>query len=151
DKQQGLIKVLDNAAWLACRERLMQLGGPPETGPEQRLDPILFGPDPTAPARSFMEREQWGAALAAFDEARHAPPHNNSIVLGRGELYASRGLGSQAAAYFATTVEQYRDVALLHELLAVTRLLAGDLPGYRAACADMLDWFTPIDDSTAAV
>ena len=52
DKQEGQIQVLDNAAWLARREQLMQWGGPPETGPDQRLDPILFGPDPTARARS---------------------------------------------------------------------------------------------------
>ena len=151
DKQQGLIQVLDNAAWLERRERLMQLGGPPETGPEQRLDPILFGPDPTARARSFMERKQWDAAEAAFDEAMRARPFNISIVVERGDLYAHRGLWSEAAAYYATTVKQYPDVAPLHEQLAVTRLLAGDLPGYRAACAGMLERFKPIDDSTAAI
>ena len=62
-----------------------------------------------------------------------------------------RGLWSEAAAYYATTVKQYPDVAPLHEQLAVTRLLAGDLPGYRAACAGMLERFKPIDDSTAAI
>ncbi len=51
DKEEGMIQVLDNAAWLARRERLVQLGGPPETRPEQRLDSILFGPDPTARAQ----------------------------------------------------------------------------------------------------
>src|SRR5262249_25567784 len=39
DTQQGLVQVLDNAAWHQSRERLMQLGGLPQTGPEQRLDP----------------------------------------------------------------------------------------------------------------
>src|SRR5205814_930391 len=48
-------------------------------------------------------------------------------------------------------VKQYPDVAPLHEQLAVARLLAGDLPGYRAACAGMLERFKPIDDSTAAI
>ena len=102
DKQQGLIQVLDNAAWLERRERLMQLGGPPETGSEQRLDPILFGPEPTARARSFMERKQWEAAEAAFDEAMRARPFNISIVVERGDLYTSRGLWSEAADYYAT-------------------------------------------------
>jgi WD40 repeat protein/serine/threonine protein kinase/tetratricopeptide (TPR) repeat protein len=151
EKQQGLIQVLDNAAWLACRERLLQLGGPPETGPEQRLDPILFGPEPTARARSFMELKQWDAADAAFDEAARARPFNISIAVERGDLYTKRGLWSEAAAYYSATVKQYPDVAPLHEQLAVTRLLAGDLPGYRAACAAMLERFKPIDDSTAAV
>jgi WD40 repeat protein len=30
--QEGTVHVLDNAAWLKSRERLEQLGGPPETG-----------------------------------------------------------------------------------------------------------------------
>jgi tetratricopeptide (TPR) repeat protein len=151
DKQQGLIQVLDNAAWLARREQLMQLGGPPDTGPDQRLDPILFGPDPTVRARSFMERGQWDAAAAAFDEAMRARPFNISIVVERGNLYAKRGLWREAAAYYARTVEQHPDVEPLHEQLAVARLLAGDLPGYRAACAKMLGRFRPNDDSTAAI
>jgi WD40 repeat protein/Flp pilus assembly protein TadD len=151
DRQQGLVQILDNAAWHQSRERLMQLGGPPQTGPDQRLDPILFGADPTARAKSFMERKQWDAAEAAFDEAMRARPFNLSVVVDRGDLYTRRGLWSEAPAYYARTVELYPDVALLHEQLAVTRLLAGDLPGYRAACAGMLEHFKPIDDSTAAV
>jgi tetratricopeptide (TPR) repeat protein len=151
DKREGLVQVLDNATWLERREQLMQSGGPPETGPEERLDPILFGPDPTARARSFMERKQWDAAEAAFDEAMRARPFNVAIVEERGDLYAHRGLWSEAAAYYAKAVQRYPDVAPLHERLAVTRLLAGDRPGYRAACAAMLERFKPIDDSTAAV
>jgi tetratricopeptide (TPR) repeat protein len=150
DTQQGQLQVLDNAAWLERRERLLRLGGPPETGPDVRLDPILFGPDPTARARNFMERKQWDAAEAAFDEAMRARPFNISIAVERGDLYARRGLWSEAAAYYAMKVKEYPEVAPLHEQLAVTRLLAGDLTGYRAACAGMLERFKPIDDSTAA-
>jgi eukaryotic-like serine/threonine-protein kinase len=36
DKQQGSIQVLDNVAWLARRQRLKQLGGPPETAQAHR-------------------------------------------------------------------------------------------------------------------
>jgi WD40 repeat protein len=151
DRQQGVIQVLDNAAWLERRERLMQLGGPLETGPEPRLDPIIFGPDPTARARSFVERTQWAAAEAAFDEAMQARPFNIAIIVEGADLYARRGLWSEAAAYYATKVKQYPEVAPLHEQLAVARLLAGDLPGYRAACARMLERFKPIDDATAAI
>jgi WD40 repeat protein/serine/threonine protein kinase/tetratricopeptide (TPR) repeat protein len=151
DRQQGLIQVLDNAAWLERRERLTKLGGPPETGPEQRLDPILYGPDPTARARSLMQRKQWDAAEAAFDEAMRARPFNMQIVQERSDLYVRRGLWSEAAAYYATKVKQYPEVAPLHEQLAVTRFLAGDVAGYRAACGEMLERFKPIDDSTAAI
>jgi tetratricopeptide (TPR) repeat protein len=98
-----------------------------------------------------MERNQWEAAEAAFDEATRARPFNISIVVERGDLYAKRGLWSQAAAYYAAKVEQYPDVAPLHEQLAVARLPSGDLPGYREACAGMLEGFQPIDDSTAAI
>jgi WD40 repeat protein len=38
DPRHGAIQVLDNAAWLERRERLMQLGGPPSTVADQRLD-----------------------------------------------------------------------------------------------------------------
>jgi WD40 repeat protein/tetratricopeptide (TPR) repeat protein len=151
DNQQGVIEVLDNKAWLEQRERLTQLGGPPETGPEQRLDPILFGPDPTARARSLMERKQWESAEAAFDEAMRARPFNIAIVVERGDLYARRGLWSEAVAYYASKIKQYPEVAPLYERLAVTRLLSGDRPGYRAACAEMAERFKPIDDSKAAV
>jgi tetratricopeptide (TPR) repeat protein len=151
DAHQGLVQILDNAAWLERREQLAQLGGPPETGPDPRLDPILFGPEPTARARHFMDRNQWRKALAEFEEASRARPFNISIVIERGDLYATRGLWSEAAAYYATKLKQYPEVAPLYERLAVTRLLAGDRPGYRAACAEMLEVFKPIDDSTAAV
>ena len=150
DKEQGLIEVLDNAAWLQSRDRLDRLGGPPETGPEQRLDPIHFGADPTARARTFMERQQWDAADAAFDEAMRARPLNISILVERGDVFAVRERWQEAAAFYAETVRQYPDVAPLHEVLAITRLLAGDRPGYRAACAAMVERFKTIDDSTAA-
>jgi eukaryotic-like serine/threonine-protein kinase len=150
DKQQALIQVLDNAAWLECRKQLMQLGGPPETGPDQRLDPILFGPDPMARARSFMERKQWDAAEAAFDEAMRARPFNITIVGERGDLYARRGRWSEAAAYYTRAVQQYPDIAAFHEQLAIARLIAGDLPGYRSACTAMLEKFKMTEDLLAA-
>ena len=150
DKEQGLIEVLDNAAWLQSRDRLERLGGPPETGPEQRLDPIHFGADPTARARTFMDRQQWDAAEAAFDEAMRARPLNISILVERAELFARRDRWTEAAAFYATAVSQHPDVAPLHERLAITRLLAGDPLGYRAACAAMVERFKTIDDSIAA-
>jgi tetratricopeptide (TPR) repeat protein len=139
DKQRGQIQVLDNAAWLERRDQLMQLGGPPETGPEQKLDPILFGPDPTARAKRFIERKQWDAAEAAFDEAMRARPFNLAIVVERGDLYAQRALWSEAAAYYATKAKQYPDVAPLHHCHVLSLLASGDDAGLRRACSELLD------------
>jgi hypothetical protein len=97
DAPQGLIQVLDNAAWLERRHRLESLGGPPETGPDQRLDQVLHGPDPTARARTFMDRKLWAEAEAAFDKTVCARPFNMSILVKRGDLDATRGLWSNAA------------------------------------------------------
>jgi WD40 repeat protein/serine/threonine protein kinase/tetratricopeptide (TPR) repeat protein len=141
DTEQGLIQVLDNAAWLGRREQLTQWGGPPETGPDQRLDPILFGPEPTARARSFIKRKQWDAAEAAFDEATRARPFNMAIVVERGDLYAHRALWSQAAAYYATKAKQYPDVAPLHYCHVLSLLASGDESGVRWACSELLDRF----------
>ena len=141
DKQEGQIQVLDNAAWLAHHEQLMQWGGPPETGPDQRLDPILFGPDPTARAKIFMERKQWDAVEAAFDEAMRARPFNISIAVERGNLYARRGLWSEAAAFYARAVQQYPDIATLRYCHVLSLLSLGDEADLRQACSDLLDHF----------
>ena len=46
--EQGTVHALDNAAWCQARERLEREGGPPEISGRWQLDPILFGPEPTA-------------------------------------------------------------------------------------------------------
>jgi hypothetical protein len=68
DALRGSIHVLDNPAWRARRARLERLGGPPETVPSRQLDPIAYGPDPTARAHTWIERKCWAEAEAAFDE-----------------------------------------------------------------------------------
>ena len=151
NKEHGLLQVLDNATWLERREQLIQLGGSPETGTEPRLDPILYGPDPTARVRAFIEREQWEAAKTALDEVLSARPNNLSVLLEYGRFYAIRERWSEAATYYGTQAKEHPSVAPFHEQLAVTRLLAGDVPGYRTACTEMLERFKAIDDSTAAI
>jgi hypothetical protein len=79
ERQQGLIQVLGNADWREWRERLMELGGPPETGTEQWLDPILFGPDPTARARAWLGRRCWEQVEAEFAQAIRLRPQNLRI------------------------------------------------------------------------
>ena len=67
DVQQGSIRVLDNAAWLETRERLNQLGGPPETDGDEGFAPILPGVD-AAPPDSSRTELQWQRFKATLDE-----------------------------------------------------------------------------------
>jgi tetratricopeptide (TPR) repeat protein len=97
-----------------------------------------------------MARKRWDAAEAAFDEAERARPMNVSILPSRGDLYAVRGLWREAAACYARAVQQYPDVAALHHQLALARLIAGDLHGYRCTCTAMFERFKTADDLLAA-
>ena len=63
------IKLLDSKALTECRERLESLGGAPIPEPRWSLDPILFGTDPVARARAWLQRGRSDLASAAFDEA----------------------------------------------------------------------------------
>jgi WD40 repeat protein/serine/threonine protein kinase len=79
ERRQGLIGVLDNAAWQKRRLRLMELGGPPETGTEEWPDPILLGPDPSARARFWLERGCSDPVQAEFAQAIRLRPENLQI------------------------------------------------------------------------
>jgi WD40 repeat protein len=68
------IRLLDHRAWSESRERLARLGGPLTLIPRWSLDPIHFGSDPAARARSWIQRGRPDEALAAFDEALGARP-----------------------------------------------------------------------------
>ena len=77
--ERGSIRVLDRDAWLERRRRLEQLGGPPPPDPPPRLDPILFGAEPTARGDAWKERGLWDRAEAAYAEAIRARPLNSSV------------------------------------------------------------------------
>jgi tetratricopeptide (TPR) repeat protein len=92
----GSVNVLNNTTWRERRERLETQGGPPTTGPRWSLDPILFGPDPTARARAWMERKRWAEAEAAFDEAVAVRPLDTAILLERAHFLAAHSQGQKA-------------------------------------------------------
>jgi tetratricopeptide (TPR) repeat protein len=101
----GSVSVLNNTIWSERREKLETQGGPPTTGPRWSLDPILFGPDPTARARAWMERKRWAEAEAAFDEAVAARPLDTAILLERARFLAAHSPGHKtddgfSRAYF---------------------------------------------------
>jgi tetratricopeptide (TPR) repeat protein len=92
----GSVRVLDNSTWCERRAKLETQGGPPTRVPLWSLDPILFGPDPTARAKTWMERERWAEAEAAFDEAVAARPLDNAILLERARFLAAHSQGQKA-------------------------------------------------------
>jgi len=92
----GSVNVLNNTTWRERREKLETQGGPPTTGPRWSLDPILFGPDPTARARAWIERKRWAEAEAAFDEAVTAQPLDTAILLERARFLAAHSPGQKA-------------------------------------------------------
>jgi tetratricopeptide (TPR) repeat protein len=59
-------------------------------GRRWRLDPILFGPEPTACARAWIERQRWAEAEAAFDEVVLARPFDSAVLLERARYHATR-------------------------------------------------------------
>jgi WD40 repeat protein/tetratricopeptide (TPR) repeat protein/tRNA A-37 threonylcarbamoyl transferase component Bud32 len=98
--KQGEIRVLDSADWKERVERLEALGGSPTEGPRWSLDPILFGTNPTARARSFVERQRWDEAESAYDEAVRARPYNNAVRIERGRFLLARSRPEAASEDF---------------------------------------------------
>jgi hypothetical protein len=95
--EQGQVKNLGGAVWREHLDRLASLGAPPpEEEPRWRLDPILFGPEPTARARAWVERNHWALAEAAFNEATLARPLDAAVRLERARFYTSRSQPEKA-------------------------------------------------------
>jgi WD40 repeat protein/tetratricopeptide (TPR) repeat protein len=141
DARQGTIQVLDNAAWLERRQRLTQLGGQPEMEADQRLDPVVFGPDPTTRARAWMQRGRWDAAEAAFDEAVRARPDSTAIRLERGRFDLARGQPERAAADFGQAIHHLPENLPLRYGHVLSLLVLGDEAGLQRACSELLDRF----------
>ncbi len=116
---EGNIDVLDFDAWQNRRESLRKLGGPPPTDSNWLFDPILYGPDPTARARAWMERECWAEAEAAFAEVIRAWPLRRSALIERGRFYLMRSEPEKAVADFVRAVALGdRDSKLITDIAA---------------------------------
>jgi tetratricopeptide (TPR) repeat protein len=144
--EQGSIRVLDSTAWRGRRDRLEQLGGPPPTEAPRRLDPIVFGPDPTARARAYSERTRWSEAEAAFTEAVRERPYNRTVWEERGRFYLARSQPASAAASYGEAVSLLPDAIDLRHSLILSRLAAGDAHGLRKAISDLLDRYGSTPD-----
>jgi WD40 repeat protein/serine/threonine protein kinase/tetratricopeptide (TPR) repeat protein len=150
DPQQGAIQVLDNAAWLEHSGKLMQLGGPPDTGSAERLDPIVFGQDPTARARAWMQRKQWDAAEAEFDEVVRARPYDVSGWLGRSELHTARSQFENAATDLAGAVLLQPDNPQFRYFHILSLLSQGDRAGLQPAYSDLLSRYGSVTNPSTA-
>ncbi len=137
--EQGSIRVLDRTAWLARRSRLEQLGGPPPADPAPRLDPTVYGGDPSARGDAWKEQGLWDRAASAYAEAIRARPLNSAVRLSLARLFVERGQLDGAARLLAEAVRMIPDDLVLHRGLCCALLLSGDRAGWRRANAALLD------------
>jgi WD40 repeat protein/serine/threonine protein kinase/tetratricopeptide (TPR) repeat protein len=116
---QGRLMNLEGAAWRERHDRLSTSGGIPESEVRCRLDPIHFGPEPTARARAWAEQKHWAAAEAAFTEAVNARPLDTAVLLERARFYMARSQPAKAEADYARAYALGdRDVTLIDAIVA---------------------------------
>jgi WD40 repeat protein/serine/threonine protein kinase/tetratricopeptide (TPR) repeat protein len=115
----GELKQLQGGDWRQRHDRLCARGGLPEAEARWQLDPVLFGPAPTARARAWAERKQWAAAEAAYTEAVAARPLDTAVRLERARFYAASSQPAKADADFARAYALGdRDETLVDTLVA---------------------------------
>jgi tetratricopeptide (TPR) repeat protein len=148
--ERGVVRVLDRDAWLERRGRLEALGGPPPPDPAPRLDPILYGADPTARGDALAARGLWDGAEAAYAEAARARPRNASVREALARLHARLGRPGRAAVELAEASRCIPDGARLPRLRALVLLESGDRAGSRDVCAALLARFGGTIDPLAA-
>ena len=120
---QGQVRTLDSKSWNERRERLRRQGGPLTTRDRWRLDPILFGPEPTARAKAWVDRGHWDQAEAAFTEAVAARPLDTAVLLERARFYTDRSRPEEAGADYARAYALgSRDPKLIDTIIAIPTL-----------------------------
>jgi eukaryotic-like serine/threonine-protein kinase len=125
----GSITRFEAFDWQERCERLRRLGGPPKTDDRWLADPILYGPDPTARARAWIERKCWEEAEAAFSAVVRARPLRSSTWKERGRFHVMRAELENAAADFAQALALWdRDPNLLDDIVASNEVLDLVLP-----------------------
>jgi eukaryotic-like serine/threonine-protein kinase len=138
--EEGRVKHLDDSAWRQRCERLAALGGTPEGAePRWRLDPILFGPDPTARARAWVERKRWADAEAAYGEVVAARPLDATVLFERARFYTSRSQPEKAEPDYAHAYALgSRDPQLIESIVGSEALLRRTIAETPGATAPLL-------------
>jgi WD40 repeat protein/tetratricopeptide (TPR) repeat protein len=111
---RGEVRDLDTAEWVDRVSGLASRGVQLYQRPRWSLDPILYGPQPTARAKAWIERGRWAEAEAAFDEAVKTEPEDGLIRAERGRFFAARSRPDRAAVEFAEALS----LNVLHALYA---------------------------------
>lgn len=113
----------------------------PPADPSVRLDPILYGPNPSVRGNAWKERGLWDRAEDAYAEASRARPLNRSVREALAKLYLERGRPQQAATRLAEAVQMMPDDPQLRRLVGLALLWSGDWSGWRRSNAVLLDRF----------
>lgn len=90
------------------------------------------------------------AAIADWTKIIQRRPDLNSAWMKRGGLYAGLEAYDDAARDFAEAIERDARFFRPRYLLALARLSAADMPGYRQTCSAMVDTFLETDDMPEA-
>jgi eukaryotic-like serine/threonine-protein kinase len=126
---EGNIDVLSDKAWQSRRQQLAERGGPPKIDSRWLFDPILYGDDPTARVRAWMERAGWNEAESAIADVVRARPRRSSVWIERGRLYVKRSELDKAAADFVLALALGdRDPKLFDDIVASDDMLDRCLP-----------------------
>jgi WD40 repeat protein/tetratricopeptide (TPR) repeat protein len=143
--EQGSVRTLDPEARRRWRERLAQLGGPPRE-PARLLDPILFGPQPTARADGLAKLGRWAEAEAVFDAALTARPSSRVVRMARCRFDFLRSDPGRAAADLGELVRVVPEDGRVRYFRILSLSAAGDRDGLRRAIAELLDRFRDTTD-----
>jgi tetratricopeptide (TPR) repeat protein len=135
--EEGQIKSVDDSAWQKERKQLAALGGTPENAETRwRLDPILFGPDPTARAKAGVARKSWTQAESAYDEVVAARPMDFKVLLERAQFLESHSTRDKAERDYAkANALGSRDPELIDSIVGsetLLRRMIGESPGAAA-------------------
>jgi tetratricopeptide (TPR) repeat protein len=138
---RGSVRVLDGAAWAERRRRLSELGGPPLAVSRTRLDPILYGANPTARAAALAKEGLWEQAEAAYKAAARARPFHQPAWRALARFQRSRGHLDRAAATCAEAVQIMPANFTLRVDLGRLLLESNDREGWRSANDALLERF----------
>jgi tetratricopeptide (TPR) repeat protein len=114
------------------------------------LAAMTLGDSLAASGQSAEALRQYDQAVAAFSRDAELEARSRAALLRRGAAYVERGEWDKASEDFLKAAQLEPGDAGCWYWHALTRLGAGDAPGYRSACAAMLQRFGKTEDAPAA-